>query len=132
MADIEDEPVSINLDKQKSRLLAMQRQLQRDIANKVAQTAESGDELDPNRGGVSNHMADDANDTSEQETMVALQQGAERELARVQEALAAIDAGTYGICTNCGKPISPARLDALPWATLCIDCQKLQDQGRLL
>lgn len=132
MADIENEMVSIDLNKQKSRLLAMQEQLQRDIANKVAQTAESGDELDPNRGGVSNHMADDANDTSEQETMVALQQGAERELARVQEALAAIDAGTYGICTNCGKPISPARLEALPWATLCIDCQRLQDQGRLL
>lgn len=131
MADTKDKPGSIDLDKQREKLLAMQEQLERDISNKVAQTAESGDELDPNRGAVSNHAADDATDTSEQETMMALQQSAERELARVQVALTRMDEGTYGTCSNCGKPIGEARLEALPWATLDIDCQQLQDQGRI-
>ena len=37
-----------------------------------------------------------------------------------------IEDGTYGICTNCGRPISEERLEALPWAELCIDCARLR------
>jgi RNA polymerase-binding transcription factor len=44
-------------------------------------------------------------------------------LAEVQQALARIDNGTYGICTNCGQPISEKRLEAIPWATLCVTCE---------
>jgi RNA polymerase-binding transcription factor DksA len=39
-----------------------------------------------------------------------------------------MDAGTYGICERCGQPISLERLEALPWAVLCIDCK--QQAGR--
>ena len=42
----------------------------------------------------------------------------------VDAALARLDAGTYGTCITCGKPISPERLEALPAAAHCIDCQK--------
>ena len=45
-------------------------------------------------------------------------------LAAVDAALARLDAGTYGTCTTCGKPIGAERLEALPWAALCIDCQR--------
>ena len=44
-------------------------------------------------------------------------------LAEVQQALARIDNGTYGICSNCGQPIPEKRLEALPWATLCLTCE---------
>ncbi len=44
-------------------------------------------------------------------------------LAEVQQALARIDNGTYGICSNCGQPIPEKRLEAIPWATLCLTCE---------
>ena len=46
-------------------------------------------------------------------------------LAEIDRALARIEDGTYGTCTNCGKEIALARLDAQPWASLCIDCARL-------
>ena len=42
-----------------------------------------------------------------------------------------IDEGTYGRCAHCGEPIGPKRLEALPWAKLCIDCQELLERGLL-
>jgi DnaK suppressor protein len=45
-------------------------------------------------------------------------------LSKVQWALAKMDEGTYGICESCGKSIPLARLDALPYATLCVDCAR--------
>jgi len=44
------------------------------------------------------------------------------ELNQVNEALARLDAGEYGNCKSCGNPIGAARLEAVPFATLCIDC----------
>jgi DnaK suppressor protein len=44
-------------------------------------------------------------------------------LVEVQQALARIDNGTYGICTNCGQPIPEERLEAIPWASLCVTCE---------
>ncbi len=136
MADVrdleeQDEPVTIDLNTQRERLMSMQAQLEHDIAVKTEQIAESGDELDPERGGVTNHVSDDANETVEQEMMLSLQMTAERQLDRVRQAIVRLDEGTYGTCANCGREITPARLDARPWAIYCIDCQQLDDQGRL-
>lgn len=60
-----------------------------------------------------------------------LLQEAERDtsqLARVEDALQRIEAGTYGTCEVCGKEISKARLDAVPWASLCRADQARQDE----
>lgn len=43
-------------------------------------------------------------------------------LDEVEKALAKLDAGTYGVCESCGKPIAAARLEAMPAAKLCMDC----------
>jgi DnaK suppressor protein len=48
----------------------------------------------------------------------------------VDAALARIDAGTYGTCTSCGQPIAKERLEALPAAAHCIECQKKASSGR--
>ena len=44
------------------------------------------------------------------------------ELAQINRALAQLDAGSYGICSNCGKPIGDGRLQALPYSDRCITC----------
>src|SRR5437867_9291593 len=131
MADVNDEVVAIDIDEIKRRLLAERTQLLHDLDLKEQQVAEDGDDLDPERGGVANHMADDANQTFEQETMLTLEMSVRRQLDQVNEALARIEAGTYGTCANCGKPINPARLEARPSSLLCIEDQQKQDMGRL-
>jgi len=56
----------------------------------------------------------------------------EREILKaIDEALRRIEDGRYGNCTNCGKKIKVPRLQAVPWARHCIDCQELQDRGDL-
>jgi RNA polymerase-binding protein DksA len=60
----------------------------------------------------------------EQQRDLALRERSERALADVEAALGRLDAGTYGACTNCHRPIADERLEALPWAALCIDCQR--------
>jgi DnaK suppressor protein len=60
----------------------------------------------------------------EQQRDLALRDRNQQHLAAVDAALARLDADTYGRCTNCGNAIAPERLEALPWAALCIDCQR--------
>ena len=74
--------------------------------------------------GYGNHMADDASEAFEQAKDLALRQNAEKLLAQVKEALARFDRGTYGICQRCREEIDPARLEALPYANLCLRCQQ--------
>ena len=60
----------------------------------------------------------------EQQRDLALRDHNQLHLGAVDAALARLTAGTYGRCTSCGNPIAPERLEALPWAALCIDCQR--------
>ena len=52
------------------------------------------------------------------------------ELRAIQFALGRIEAGSYGICRSCGRPINPDRLRAVPEAPLCIDCQTRAEERR--
>ncbi len=74
--------------------------------------------------GYGNHMADDASEAYEQAKDLALRQNAEQLLVKVTNALERFEQGTYGICEQCGTEIDPARLKALPYATLCLHCQQ--------
>ena len=60
----------------------------------------------------------------EQQRDLALRDRAAQHLAAVDAAIARLDAGAYGRCESCGKPIPAERLEALPSAALCIDCQR--------
>ncbi len=71
-----------------------------------------------------NHLADTATETYDRELDYTLEENSEHVLTEIEAALKRIDEGTYGICTNCDKPIAVGRLEALPWATLCIDCRR--------
>jgi len=83
--------------------------------------------LGKEHSGYGNHIADDATDVFEQTKNLALRRNLERLLEQVEDALRRLDAGTYGICEECGEEISPARLEALPYATLCIKCQQRRE-----
>jgi DnaK suppressor protein len=52
------------------------------------------------------------------------------QLAQVEDALVRMREGTYGVCSVCGGEIPVARLDAVPWATLCVRDQEIADQNR--
>ena len=65
----------------------------------------------------------------EQQRDLALREKSELHLAAVERALARIEDGTFGTCTRCGNAIAPERLEALPWAALCIDCQRIVGRG---
>lgn len=77
---------------------------------------------------IDNHMADTATETFERELADTLEDNSEAVLARIDGALERIEAGTYGTCQRCGKPIAEERLDALPYAEFCIDCQRLAER----
>jgi RNA polymerase-binding protein DksA len=90
--------------------------------------ATTEDEQHELSGGSDNHLADIATYTYDRELDSTLE-GAEGEhLSHIEAALKRIEDGTYGICENCGKPVSPERLEAMPWATLCIDCKRLAER----
>ena len=71
-----------------------------------------------------------ASQVFEQQRDLALRDRATSHLELVDGALARLDDGTYGTCQRCGKPIAPARLEALPWAAHCIECQAIVDRNR--
>lgn len=79
--------------------------------------------------GYGNHQADDATEAFEQAKELSLLQNSERLLAQVEAALVRFEQGIYGICERCGKPIDPARLKALPYASLCMSCQQLTERA---
>ena len=79
-------------------------------------------------GGADDHLGDVASNTYDRELDSTLEESEEAHLARIDAALKRIEDGTYGICENCGKPINIERLEAMPWATLCIDCKRLAER----
>jgi DnaK suppressor protein len=79
-------------------------------------------------GSADQHMADTATETVDREIDYTLEEHDERMLLAIDAALARIDKGTFGTCVNCGAQIAEARLEAMPWATLCIDCKRKEER----
>ena len=73
--------------------------------------------------GYSLHMADAGTDNFDREFALSLVSNEQEALYEIEEALKRLDQNTYGICGNCEKPIMKARLEAVPFARLCVNCQ---------
>ncbi len=86
-------------------------------------TDDSGEET-----AYDNHLGDTATVTYDRELGYTLEENSEHVLTEIDAALKRIEAGTFGICANCGKQIAEERLEARPWATLCIDCQRERER----
>jgi DnaK suppressor protein len=63
--------------------------------------------------------------------MLAVSENDSRQLVFINEALERLGDEEYGNCQNCEKPINPKRLNAVPWARYCLNCQELLEQGLL-
>ena len=76
-----------------------------------------------------NHLADSATATLNREIDSSLEESSGHLLLGIDEALGRIDNGTFGMCSRCGKQIAEERLEAIPYATRCIDCQRLAERA---
>ena len=82
------------------------------------------DETEEIVGGSDNHLGETATATLDREIDYSLEENSEHVLKAIEGALQRIHDGTYGICRSCGRPISEERLEAIPYATECIDCRR--------
>ena len=99
------------LQKEREQTLLELRRLREALKSEVDPDADEGDP-----------------DLVEREKVLALVQGLERKLEAIDYALRQTQKGTYGICERCGEPIDPARLEAVPEATLCVKCKAIVEQ----
>ena len=79
-------------------------------------------------GSKSGDWIDQSSQESDLHVRLALKQTDSKLLRAIDEAIHRIDQGTYGICMECENEIAPARLEAVPWTRVCIDC-KAKQQG---
>jgi len=87
------------------------------------------DETDDLATASDNHMGDLASVTVNREIDYSLGENSEQVLADIDAALKRIEDGSYGTCTRCGKEIGEERLEAMPWAALCIDDARDAERG---
>jgi len=81
-------------------------------------------------GDLSNvpiHMADVGTDNYERDIMIELIQNGEEGVRNIDTALEKIEEGAFGVCELCAKKINKERLKAVPYAKLCIDCQREEE-----
>ena len=71
-------------------------------------------------------LADQASGNNEVHIQLKLKQTDAKILQAIEEALYRMEKGGYGICRDCGDPISAARLEAIPWTRVCIECKQKQ------
>jgi len=114
----------IDTDRFRESLLEQRRRVQAALQNLHDETSGNLYEDAGEETAYDNHLADTATETYDRELDYTLEENSEHVLAEIDAALVRIDDGTYGTCTNCQKQIPEERLEALPWATLCIDCQR--------
>jgi len=93
------------------------------------ETLEDMEHLRMDLRSMAEPSADEADlDAYEREKTLALIQTLERKLDSINHALQMARNGTYGICESCGQRIDPARLEILPEATHCLDCQRKKER----
>jgi DnaK suppressor protein len=105
-----------HLESEQKRLIEELEQLQ----------ASSGPPDERREGSPFGKREEEATESFELEKRLALGKQIKDRLAEIEHALHKFEEGTYGLCDKCGQPIAPARLEALPEATLCLDCKALQ------
>jgi RNA polymerase-binding protein DksA len=77
--------------------------------------------------GYKTHQADVATHAFDQAANLAMRNNAAAMLREVEDALSRLAKGTYGRCENCGVQIDIARLEAIPYTRLCMDCAEARD-----
>ncbi len=117
--------MTVDLPKRRAELLALRERLITTAHDLVV-----GDALADHAPAAADlHMADHASDMVDRELDGSLESNATAIVREIDDALERIDASTYGACVRCGGRIPEERLDAVPYATLCVACKR--DEERL-
>jgi len=90
--------------------------------------AELNDVQNLARDSAGDDQADTGTKTFEREQELSIAHNRLDLMTQVERAIERINAGTYGICEGCGKPIAKARLQAFPSATLCVECKQREER----
>ena len=119
----------MNLETQKKQLQSLRREYEANIdaIRKQDRTNTQSDES-PVASDIPTHDADAGTVLFERERDEAFVEDYEATLKQILRAIDKLADGTYGLCDNCKKPIPEARLEALPYANLGIDCQELLER----
>ena len=115
----------------RDRFQALHERLQKqraEIINMYKQDLRAGQE---SADDGTEDIVDRANNAYNRELMFSLSDNERATLLQIENALARMDEGSYGRCANCGQSIAVQRLEAVPWARFCIDCQELAEKGLL-
>lgn len=115
---------SVDLDAIKEQLETKRRELLDGVARARQLTSEESEAGAPD-------IADRATSAFQRDFSFYVSENEARMLRLIEEALARLHNGRYGLCVSCAEPIEEPRLQALPWARHCIACQELQDRGEL-
>jgi RNA polymerase-binding transcription factor DksA len=119
------------IDELQQQLLRDRDRIQGEIDNLSGHGVGGDTFLDDETDAVDQHPADAGSELFEREKNLTVQQMLESELLGITDALARMEAGTYGVCETCGKPIPVKRLQAYPAATHDVECQsKLEKMGQ--
>lgn len=113
--------MKLNLDKTKDKLIAERESLLVKLSGNDL-SVDASETPDPVDLAVRNYSKN---------VMLAVSENESRQVILINEALARLADDEYGTCQNCEKDINPKRLDAVPWARYCLECQELVEQGLL-
>jgi DnaK suppressor protein len=118
--------MAIDLARAKARLEAKRDELRAQIASLTEAHPQPTDPVEISQDPQDfEDVAVDFNETQDEQSILVNEQSL---LTLVERALKRIDQGTYGLCTNCGKPIGEKRLEAIPWAERDIVCEEQLEQ----
>ena len=115
--------MTTSFDLLRSRLESEQKRLTEQLAQLKASVRPAEERRE---GSPFGKREEEATETLELETRLALEKRIREQLASLEHALDKFEKGTYGVCESCGQPIDPARLEALPQAKSCMNCKAQQ------
>jgi RNA polymerase-binding protein DksA len=114
----------------KELLLGLRARLRGDVSQMAdAALKKSRSEANGDLSTMPIHMADMGSDNFEQEFTLSLMENEGVTLDQIESSLERIEEGIYGQCEECGVKIPKARLNAIPYATLCVRCAEQQENG---
>lgn len=114
----------------RTMLEGLKDRLRGDLDGMTDEALQSKSDSSGNLSNVPLHMADVGTENYDQEFTLSLIENDQETLAQIGEALARLDAGTFGTCEECGQPIAKPRLQALPYTRHCIECARaMETQG---
>jgi len=117
----------MTLDREKIRdeLLVLRREV-------VEHVGELESDIHREKDSLDNDFAEQAVQRENDEVLDRLDEAGREKLLQIDATLARLEKGEYGVCESCGSPINPARLEALPYTSLCVKCASVRSRGKPL